>query len=231
MQCRRSIKQDKTKSADEQKNGSQENSVPLTGFPNEILLWRINRYLSGKDTACLAFVNRQFYTLFQPEIGKREAKDAAECAIYPGHDPSVRLLERVIDRYKENFDAFGQYDTPRNNALMRSVFGYCQRSAPINFMQAFAQGIYYIIENKEKLTRSFDYRNWHGRVMFPLDSYPNYRLGYEYFAWARPASCSVRSGTKRCKTFFQSKTTAALQSCVMQPPIQHTDEKRYCVMM
>ncbi len=36
--------QDKSISADEPKNGSQENSVPLTILPDEILLCGINRY-------------------------------------------------------------------------------------------------------------------------------------------------------------------------------------------
>lgn len=103
-------------------------------------------------------------------------------AIESGRDPIIRLIERVIDRCKENYDALGGYNTPRNNALMRAVYGYCQRFAPINFMQAFAMGIYHIVENKEKLIRSFEYRNWKGHYILPLDSDPIFRLGYEYFA-------------------------------------------------
>src|SRR5690606_22348423 len=44
-----------------------------------------------------------------------------------GRDPMVRLLEYFIDRYTENFEALGGYDSPRNNALMRSDYGYKQR--------------------------------------------------------------------------------------------------------
>jgi hypothetical protein len=75
--------QDKAKSADEQKNISQENSVQLTHLPKEILLWEVNRFLPGKNTARLASVCRQLHSLFQPEIGEKEAQEAAEYAIYP----------------------------------------------------------------------------------------------------------------------------------------------------
>lgn len=47
--------------------------------------------------------------------------------------------------------------------LMRSVFCYGQRFAPINSLQAFAQGVFYIVEEK-KLTRFFEHRNW--RVIY-----------------------------------------------------------------
>lgn len=50
-------------------------------------------------------------------------------------------------------------------------------------MQAFVMGIYNIVENKEKLIRSFEYRNWKGHYILPLDSDPIFRLGYEYFGW------------------------------------------------
>ncbi|HLB43344.1 MAG TPA: hypothetical protein VJN02_10985 [Gammaproteobacteria bacterium] len=139
--------------------------------------------------------------------------------IESGRDPIIRLLERVMNRYEENYNALGGYDTPHNNTLMRAVFGYCERSAPINFMQAFAQGIYYILENKEKLTRSFEYRHWVGNFILPLDSGLQFRLGYEYFARVggggavRSASVEPGAAVRVYKTFCQSKTAAALQTC------------------
>lgn len=103
-----------------------------------------------------------------------------------GRDPIIRLLEQVNDRFEENYNALGEYDSPRNNAIIREVYGYCQRFAPINYMQAFAMGVYNIVENKEKLVRSFEYRMWPGNFILPLDSDPQSRLGYEHFAdeWA-----------------------------------------------
>ena len=137
-----------------------------------------------------------------------------------GRDPGTRLLERIMDRY-EKYNALGGFNTPRNNALLRKGFGYAQQFAPVNFMQTFAQGPYYIVENKEKLTRSFEYRNWRGHFILSVDSDPLFRLGHEYFA---DAAASVREGRGTAlwgwggfyKTFCQSKTAAALQSCIMQ---------------
>lgn len=337
--------QDKMEIADKQKNGLQQNFFLLNFLPDDIWLIICAYYLSSKETAPLALVNKQLYGLFQSEIGKTiiKAKHAAECAIYPtkenveklitslsvcpmvlhhpvmvknrhgteikgtvyqvtlheddneliddviepafkkldrgletmeaqrkawlsegwmeaeekacanaltaidnvftalknagpndvtelqqypytitinnqevnkaldacrkaidalykptgkviesGRDPTVRLIERFIDRYEENYVALGGDNAPRNNALMRAVFGYGQRHAPINFMQAFAMGIYYLIKNKEKLIRSFEYRNWREHFILPLDSDPHFRLGYEHFAgrlgWASAAS-------------------------------------------
>jgi hypothetical protein len=102
---------------------------------------------------------------------------------------STPCLVRLMNRYEENYKALGGFNTPRNNALMRMVFGYCQRPAPINFMQAFAQGIYYIVENKKKLIRSFEYGNWQSHFVLPLDSDLGLRLGYEYFGgWSAEAA-------------------------------------------
>lgn len=117
----------------------------------------------------------------------REAIDALyqpiEKVIKHGRDPSMRLLERVIDRYIENFDALGgQYHAPRNNAVMRSLYGYGQRSAPVNFMQAFAQLIHYLVKENKKLSRKFEYKDMPGHSILPLDSDPNFRLGNDYFA-------------------------------------------------
>jgi len=381
MQVRDLIKPNEIKIADEQKDSSSENSPQFTDLPDEVLLESMNCYLMGKDTTRLSLVNKPYYGLFQPDIGKTEAKEAAKCAINPtkenvekltvllkacpplllhpvtvtnrhymaikgtiyqialhegddeliddvikpafkklhngletmevqhetqlpfgwleaeekrceqaltaidnvfsafkeashpndvtelphspftitinnqpankaleayrkaidalyqgtdkviesGRDPSVRLLERVIERYEENYDALGGFNKPRNNALMRSVFGYSQRFAPINFMQAFAMGVYYIVEEKKKLTRSFEYRYWPGNFIMPLDSDPLFRLGYEYYGGVVRAPGDGRRGAYY-KTFCQSKTTAALQSSVTQHPVHSADGKR-CVMM
>jgi hypothetical protein len=118
----------------------------------------------------------------------RQAIDAlygpTDKVIQSGRDPSTCLFQRVINRYEENFKDLGDFNTPRNNALMRSVYGYCQRFAPINFMQAFAQGIYYIVANRKKLTRTLEFSNWSGHSILPVDSDANFRLGFEYFGWS-----------------------------------------------
>lgn len=335
-------KQDK-KNVDEQNNDSQQNFEPFTHLPNEIVLALKDFLPSVKNIACLASVNHRFYGLFQPEVEKIAAKEAAECAIHPakknveklkalltacpqlllhrvivknrhgmkmkgtvyqvalhegdneliddvikdafkklqdgektmeaqrqkwfpdsgleaeeracanaceaidnlfaafknathpddvtksaespytitinhqgvkealeayreaidalykptnkvienGRDPIIRLLDRVMDRYEENYNQLGGFNSPRNNALMQMGFGYCQRPAPINFMQTFAQGSYYIAGKNEKLSRTFEYQNWAGHFILPLDSDPLNRLGYEYFGHYGVATCPV----------------------------------------
>ncbi|MFM9834847.1 MAG: F-box protein [Methylophilaceae bacterium] len=161
----------------------------------------------------------------------REAIDAlyrpASTVITSGRDPSIRLFERFLDLYRTNYDNLCGY-TPRNNVLMRAVFGYCQRYAPINFMQAFAQGVAYMVENMEKLKRSFEYRCWPGNFIVPIDSDPRFRLGHEFFASvggrSRGRGFAGTGGGGCYRTFFQSKTAAALQSCVTQP------RERSCVI-
>lgn len=131
-----------------------------------------------------------------------------------GRDPIIRIIEYFIDQYIKNYDALGGDNSPRNNALMRSLYGYFQRFAPINFMQAFAQGIYYIVRDKQPLIRSFEYSNWPGHAILPLDSDPLFRLGNEYFAgagrrWGDAWLLGLAAGV--LQNFFQSKT-AALQT-------------------
>lgn len=74
--------QNKTKFTDEQNNGSLQNSVQFTEFPDELLLLINDHLPTGKDTMHLTFVNKRL-GLFQPEIGKKEAIEAGEYAIYP----------------------------------------------------------------------------------------------------------------------------------------------------
>ena len=163
------------------------------------------------------------FTITINHQGAKEALEACKksiAALYQptfnmiirGRDPIIRLLDRVIDRFDENYDALGGYDSPRNNAIMREVFGYCQRFAPINFMQAFAMGIFYIVENKEKLVRSFEYRNWRGHLILPLDSDPLFRLGYEYFAgpWrGGMAVGAMRGGGRGVQNFLSIKNSSS----------------------
>src|SRR5437588_429318 len=86
--------QDNMEIIDEQKNGSQ-NSVQFTDFPDEILLIVNDHLPSVKDKVHLASVNRRLHGLFQSDIGKKEAKEAAEYAIYPTKE-NVKELETLL---------------------------------------------------------------------------------------------------------------------------------------
>ncbi len=70
-------------------------------------------------------------------------------------------LQKAFEFYDEKFDNF------RGNAVVqrnrRSIFwcqiiGYIQRHLPACLQQAFRQGIYGIVENKEKLNRNFKFK-------------------------------------------------------------------------
>lgn len=182
------------------KNASQPNDVTeLPRYPYTITINHKNAYTT------LEAARSAIDALYQP----------TNKVITSGRDPIIRLLEYFIDQYIKNHDALGGDNSPRNNALMRSLYGYCQRFAPINFMQAFAQGIYFIVNDKQPLIRSFEYSNWGCRTILPLDSDPLFRLGNEYFAGvtmsAEVMQVIRRYGASLCKTFYQSKT-AALQT-------------------
>lgn len=184
----------------------------------------------------MAELPQQPYTPYTITINNQAANKALEVlreaidvlyqptgkVITRGRDLSTRLLERIIDQFIENYYELGGDHAPRNNAIMRFGYGYGQRFAPINFMQAFVQGIFTIVEYKEKLIRSFEYCNWKGHFILPHESNSLFRLGYEHWA-ARGTIMRVQPGSpresKRVKTFFQSKTAAL-------PPTYHaTTEK------
>lgn len=173
-------------------------------------------------------------TINNQEVSKalkafRKAVDAfyhpTDKVITSGRDPIIKLLERVINRYEENYEILGGYDTPRNNALLRSVVGYCQRSAPINFMQAFAMGTYYIVEKKKKLIRSFEYRNWSGHTILPLDLDPNFRLGYEYYgdacSWMGDGAWRGEWSRRQFQNFLSIKNSSYTSQvlCIAQPKV------------
>ena len=126
-----------------------------------------------------------------------------------GRDPIVRLLEYFIDQYNENYQTLDGDNSPRNNALMRLCYGYLQRYAPINFMQAFAMGIYYIVEGKKTLTRSLEYNACEDHFILPLDSDVTDRLGFDHYASGqRNMSTNFQMVKNSYKPFYQSKTAA-----------------------
>src|SRR5437762_1739053 len=88
--------QDEMEIPDEQKDGSQQDSISLADFlPSELLL-TIDEFLpSVKDSARLSAVNKFFHSLFQPQVAKKAAKDAAECVIYPTEE-SIEKLKNLL---------------------------------------------------------------------------------------------------------------------------------------
>lgn len=76
-------------------------------------------------------------------------------------------LLQAFQEYDDNFDRFNNDD--QRDLCWRQVVGYVQRSLPACDAQAFAQGLYFIIEKNESGHRSMEFQ--HGRgLLFPVGS-------------------------------------------------------------
>jgi hypothetical protein len=100
-------------------------------------------------------------------------------------------LLAAFEFYGEQFDKFkcsNLRDCNRRDLFWRQVIGYIQRHLSACYLQAFAQGIYPIVEKGEKLNRDFEYAHYKGSYM-RADIRSLDRLGFEY---------AVLSGVGRC---------------------------------
>ncbi|ABS78548.2 hypothetical protein CBUD_A0050 (plasmid) [Coxiella burnetii Dugway 5J108-111] len=97
--------------------------------------------------------------------------------IKTGKQFNIQLLIQAFQFYDKNYETFGGFNSPKNNLCWCKIIGYLQRFVPACYAQAFAQGIYYIVEGGEGLRRSFNFRFSDGSY-FPLDTVPNIRWGY-----------------------------------------------------
>jgi len=91
------------------------------------------------------------------------------------HQTLIKVFEVYVKQY-------GGSNADKRNLFWRQVIGYVQRLLPACDAQAFAQGLYYIVENNESLRRSFKYpikyRNDDGEI-YPLDVLGGGRLGFD----------------------------------------------------
>jgi hypothetical protein len=98
---------------------------------------------------------------------------------------NVELLAEAFKSYddEKRFNDFGgSWDSPKNVLMWRKVIGYIQRYLPANCAQAFCQGLYFIVDDNEKLTRSLKFSLESAVSFFPLDSDPCSRLGFDFAA-------------------------------------------------
>lgn len=102
--------------------------------------------------------------------------------IRKGKHFNIQLLIRAFELYsnENKYRERGGDGSRKNNLIWRKVIGYTQRCLPTCYAQAFAQGLYYIIENEEPLTHSLEFRFKQGHFFFPLR--PSSGLGYEVAA-------------------------------------------------
>lgn len=98
------------------------------------------------------------------------------------HFNYANLLEafNVYANEFNNLKAASENNYNKCDLFWRQVLGFIQRGLPACDRQAFAQGIYYIIEDKEVLRRTFDFR--HGGGTFPISAGDCSRsgLGFEF---------------------------------------------------
>jgi hypothetical protein len=84
----------------------------------------------------------------------------------------------------------------------QKVIGYIQRYLPACYAQAFCQGLYDIVDEGKKLSRSLEhqYNKYNKRVKFyPLDLNPVFRLGVNYGACVGDdGACGAVSGQRWC---------------------------------
>src|SRR3990167_5592697 len=92
----------------------------------------------------------------------------------------TQLLETAFALYDQKYDEFGGWDSRKNNMFWRKVIGHIQRYLPACYAQAFCQGLYDIVEEGTKLSRTLELRNDRGVRFYPLDLNPASRLGFAY---------------------------------------------------
>lgn len=97
-------------------------------------------------------------------------------------DNKLAYLQKALDLYVAEFNTWNP--APHNtwekcDLFWRQLIGFIQRFFPANLAQAFAQGIYYIVEDKETVRRSFNFRHNPAHSFFPLsDSLTGSRFNY-----------------------------------------------------
>jgi hypothetical protein len=151
--------------------------------------------------------------------------------IKTGKHFNMPLLIEAFKLYDRNHDAFGNYNSHKNNLCWQKLIGYMQRFLPACYAQAFAQSIY-IDKEGEKLRRSFDFCFGGGRF-FPIDEDPTCRLGYNcaardgYGGWRTTTGSAAYMEAARLRKLCQTKT-AAMQRLIQGPCNQ---SKSRCLVM
>lgn len=108
-----------------------------------------------------------------------QQKSTPEALKNAGTDFDETLLIIAFELYGQYYDELGGYNKPKTNLFWRRMIGYLERFVSARTAQDFCQGSCYLTEEGEKPHRQLTYCD-SDVVYFPLDSDPNFRLGYEY---------------------------------------------------
>lgn len=104
-------------------------------------------------------------------------KSLSEIVFNPYH------LLKAFETYNAEFDNLGNWD--KRDLFWRQVIGFVQRYLPACMLQAFAQGICGIVEEKEPLRRSFQFK-LHDESILPANAFSG--LGFD---WAAPGAAAA----------------------------------------
>ncbi len=118
-----------------------------------------------KDDKELTLV--QSLNRFRDQFSKRSHKDKI---FNPNH------LLRAFKIYDKNYD---NWNLNQQDLFWRQVVGYTQRYIPACYAQAFAQGLYFIGCEREKLTRSLIFRD-NNCSFYPSNCDDASGLGFEF---------------------------------------------------
>ncbi|HAT8179844.1 TPA: hypothetical protein JA361_10350 [Legionella pneumophila] len=190
---------------------------------------------------------KQFDAELKPQpkartLSKEEVKQITSltghdhCVIKTGKHFSIQLLVKAFELYDKKYDDFGGFDSRKNNLFWQKVIGTIQRYLPACWAQAVCQGVYYIIEDSEKLRRCLKFRFNNDVVFFPLDSDPDFQLGDKYAGGALFGAALGRSsspgfdGTRALQNYVRQKT-ATLRGFTTQRPDNHNYPKSRCAVM
>jgi hypothetical protein len=124
------------------------------------------------------------------------------------HNNGEALVFETEKFYRQNYDVMGGYDSRRNRLIRIEVIGYQQRLCPAFTLQCYAFGVYDLVYEGKKLSRSFEFRNDRGVLILPLDSNPNSRLGFDYF-------CGVPGFWRRARGGWPCKRAAVAVCCLL----------------
>jgi hypothetical protein len=151
--------------------------------------------------------------------------------IKTGKHFNEKMQEKAYELYDAKYKDFGNdWDSPKNLFAWRRVCGGIQRYHPACLAQAESQGLYYIIDKKENLSRSLKLRNDPGFVYYPLDLHPVYLLGRDYAIGARLACGAVFLARARGLSFFQNFVEQKTRSLERLMP-QREKQSGKCVVM
>jgi hypothetical protein len=148
--------------------------------------------------------------------------------IKQGKHFNAELLVEGFKLYDTNYDNFGgsrnddKYNSAKNIVSWRKVIGYIERFVPACLAQALHQGVYNIIDLREKLERPAEFRYDRPNKLLPLDSNPSCRSGYDWAgrggAWGRGSWAGGEGGAwpRRFTKLLSSKNISVAK--LMQHP-------------